>query len=648
MRLPGAIFLLLCGLYLLLLSGHTYSADEETMLAVTRGLIERGDVAVMVAEGAPVAALRPGRDGGSYSPYGVLPSLLAVPLHLVGALLAPAGPAADYTTRFAVTALNAPLTAAAGAVLAAWALRLGASPAWAAALALLYGLATFAWPYARTFFSEPLAALLILGAAERAHAAQQPGQPAMQGRALFVAGLAAGLLPATRIAAGVVLPVLGLYVLWGAWQGRPACRSWLRSVFGVLRGPLSWLAGLLPGLALVVWYNLARFGTPLASGYASEAGLFTTPLLVGLYGLLLSPGKSVLLYAPPLLLALPGAVALWRRGAQATVLLALGLFLSHLLLYARWGEWPGGGVWGPRFLLPVVAPLLVLAAGFVPLRQDATGLSGWRLLAVALLAVAGFAGNLGGVLFNFSTYVVMATPSDKLYSLAGSPLVGHWRMLVERWARYGAAPPVCRPGDGFFASEDRDGAPLPRRSGALGVLDCRVPRGGWIGFRLDDRRPPAAPSSDLRLHLDGRELAAPPAEQLRAYRLLLPPGRARLAIVAHPWNPLAVGFSERDDELGPQLADLRGSARDGAPIVVVDTAVAPLPLRPRPRWAWYYDPPNQHLVDHWAWYLPRSELSGPRAWLLGGLLVTLGTGALVAGIGLTRRGVRGPSPRAWG
>ncbi|MCX7790773.1 MAG: hypothetical protein N2378_09055, partial [Chloroflexaceae bacterium] len=105
MRLPGAIFLLLCGFYLLTMSGHTYSPDEETMLAVTRGLIERRDVAVVVEDGAPVAALRPGRDGGRYSPYGVLPSLLAVPLHLLGNLVAPAGPPADYATRFAVTAL---------------------------------------------------------------------------------------------------------------------------------------------------------------------------------------------------------------------------------------------------------------------------------------------------------------------------------------------------------------------------------------------------------------------------------------------------------------------------------------------------------------------------------------------------------------
>jgi len=33
-RLPLAIFLLLTGFYLLTMSGHTYFADEETMLAI--------------------------------------------------------------------------------------------------------------------------------------------------------------------------------------------------------------------------------------------------------------------------------------------------------------------------------------------------------------------------------------------------------------------------------------------------------------------------------------------------------------------------------------------------------------------------------------------------------------------------------------
>ncbi|MCX7792264.1 MAG: hypothetical protein N2378_16645, partial [Chloroflexaceae bacterium] len=538
--------------------------------------------------------------------------------------------------------LNAPLTAATAALLAWWAVQLGATGAWATALALLYGLATLAWPYARTFFSEPLAALLILLAAERADAARRlPAGAPTQRRALFFSGLAGGLVLPTRIAAGVALPVIGLYVLRVAWKGRAET-----TVMGVKQPSfvwpiVAWVGGLLPGLGLLLWYNLARFGTPIASGYASEGSLFTTPLLEGLYGLLFSPGKSVFLYAPALLLALPGGLILWRRGARAPVVLAGGLFLSHLLLYACWGEWHGGGVWGPRFLLPVVAPLLALAAGI-----GTTGATRWRPVAVALLGLAGLAANLGGVLFNFSTYVVLAPLHERVHTLSGSALVAHWRLLGERWSRYGAAPPVCWLGDGLYATEDPAGAPLPRRTGPIGALRCALPRGARLRLTLDDRRPPSAPPSALRLLLNGRSLGSVPEGQQRVYILLLAPGPARLKIEARPWNPLAVGFSERDDPLGPQVVSLNGVGKDGAPVVVADTAVAPVPVRPRPRWAWYYDPPNQHLVDHWAWYLPRSELAGGRAWLAGGLVTGLGAGLAVAGARLlvTRRATRARRP----
>jgi hypothetical protein len=403
---------------------------------------------------------------------------------------------------------------------------------------------------------------------------------------------------------------------------------------------------MLPGLAILAWYNSARFGTPLASGYASESGLFITPLAVGLYGLLLSPGKSVLLFAPPLLLAIPGGALLWRRGRADLALLCAGLFLSHLLLYAKWGEWQGGGVWGPRFLLPVLAVGMLPAALLwtTDHRRPMKHLSprgGWaagrwsvvgRLAAVVTLALLGLIGNLGGVLLNFGTYLNTPGGEDKIYRVAGAPLLAHWRILFDRWGRALAQPPACAIGDGWYASESQYGADLPRRSGAVGELSCRLAPGARLAFTLDDRRPPGAPASELRLSLNGRDLGFIPAGQLRAYRLLLPEA-ARLELHAVTWNPLAVGFSPRDDALGPQIDALRGATPEGRPVVVIDRAVAPLPERPRPRWAWYYDPANQHMVDIWFWYLPRSELAGARAWLLGGLLSVVGVGCLVWGGG---------------
>jgi hypothetical protein len=114
------------------------------------------------------------------------------------------------------------------------------------------------------------------------------------------------------------------------------------------------------------------------------------------------------------------------------------------------------------------------------------------------------------------------------------------------------------------------------------------------------------------------------------------PASVRLEIRAATWNPQAIGSSSRDDDLGPQIDGLRVVAADGARAQIVDTAIAPLPARPRPRWAWYYDPSNQHLADIWLWYLPRSELAGPRAWLLAGLLLLVGTASIAGGISALR------------
>ncbi|NJN16334.1 MAG: hypothetical protein HC822_08695 [Oscillochloris sp.] len=647
MPLPLAVWLLLCGVYLLTLSGHTYSADEETMYAVTRGLIESGRVAVTVENNAPLAALRPGRDGLAYSPYGVLPSLLALPLYGLGALAAigvDVPGAQDYLTRLAISLLNGPLTAATAALLAAWALRLGVGRRWAIGLALAYGVGSFAWPYARTFFSEPLAALLILLAAERADAAfvrptvrslsAEQATPTVRQpdrSALFISGLASGLLLPTRIAAGIALPVVGLFICWRFWQEwfQRTDRT-LRSASAYMVAAALYLAGLLPGLLLIAWYNLARFGTIFASGYASETGLFTTPLLEGLLGLAISPGKGVFWYAPALLLAFPGSLAFWRRGRRDLVILGWALFLSHMLLYARWGEWEGGGVWGPRFLLPVIAPLLLLGAGVAALemRRLRRGIA----LALGLLGVVG---NLGAILLNFNTYIVMPGEIDRLYGVSGSPLVGHWRVLLDRWSNYRVAPPYCAVGDGWYPSEDPAGTILPRRSGAAAAISCaEVQR---LRFSLDDRRPPEAPGSELRLALNGRDLGPLPAGQLRRYAILLPE-RAMLTVAATTWNPLAVGFSLRADDLGPQLGALRAVTSSGVAAQLHDRAIAPLPTEPRARWAWYYDPPNQHLADLWFWYLPRSEIAGTRAWIVAGMIVVGGLGLMAAGLRALRKG----------
>lgn len=120
------------------------------------------------------------------------------------------------------------------------------------------------------------------------------------------------------------------------------------------------LAGVgLGALPLLVYQQLA-FGSALESGYGPKP--FDAPLFSGLYALLLSPSRGLLIYEPWALAGLAALVMSWRRaGHVAERLRTLSIsWLALLLLYASYAEWWGGRVFGPRFL-DDLAPLIVVA-----------------------------------------------------------------------------------------------------------------------------------------------------------------------------------------------------------------------------------------------------------------------------------------------
>lgn len=120
--------------------------------------------------------------------------------------------------------------------------------------------------------------------------------------------------------------------------------------------------GLVPPLAIGAACNLAVFGT-LVGGYSRElrGSIWQGHVLGALLGNALSPSRGLLVFAPWVVFAVPGALLAIRRTPQvAWVLLApLVAFFGVVSLRVEW--WAGHG-YGPRYPLDVLPFVAFLAA----------------------------------------------------------------------------------------------------------------------------------------------------------------------------------------------------------------------------------------------------------------------------------------------
>ncbi len=219
-------------------------------------------------------------------------------------------------------------------------------------------------------------------------------------RRAWLVGLLAGAAFLTRAPLAFAIPFYALLLAGDAiWEPRRwPWRAWIGLALGVL-----------PSLAFFFWYNAARFGSPLESGYGlallpdwleaqRRHGLFSTfhiPMNVD-YLFLHLPGfrptfpflfpdglgMSIFLTSPGLLYAIR---APWRSSRVWWLALAALFVLIPTLLYY-------GGGWlqyGYRYALDSITfvwALCAVAAAHVGLRRESVGYEGpaidwgWRLL----------------------------------------------------------------------------------------------------------------------------------------------------------------------------------------------------------------------------------------------------------------------------
>jgi len=378
-RLGLALFSFLLALYLLTYSGRFHSSDGLVMFAVTDNLVRHGRIDIEPVRWMVTQQGSLGPDGLAYSGKEIMNSAAAVPLLWLGRAVP------GWGGTHAALLLNPLLVALTGWLLFAFVRRWGFDRRVAALTALLFGVATPAWPYTKTLFSEPLTGLFLLLAAYLLLRYRDSGRM----RNAVGAGGALGLALLTRPASVIAWPAFaGLLLYYHTRRTEQGVIQALRTAFPRF--------AFFPAVAVIfaLGYNVARFGSPLQTGY-SGVQRFSTPLLLGLAGLTVSPGRSLFLYAPVLLGVFVVLPRLWRKH-RPELLLVTAVFVTYVLFYGRWFMWHGGVSWGPRTLVPTIPLLSVLLA---PLLAGLRGKRRWW--GFGLLVVASIAVQLVGVSVDF-------------------------------------------------------------------------------------------------------------------------------------------------------------------------------------------------------------------------------------------------------
>jgi hypothetical protein len=426
-----SFFLFFNFLFLIISSGRVRTIDEVAADYQAESLVHHGTTAVPQAVAANWFYGKIDRFGQPQSPYPPGQAVASLPWYLLGQFAArhlpgvPA-PAADLVGDFFLVGSSATFSALAATLALLIFLRLNLPVGTSLAAAAMLALATPLASYSAWFFSEPLGAALLVGAAAALFAGAEdvPVSAAQAAAAGALLAAAIWVRPTHILAAPAFL--IALFV-------RDRKRAIAPAV--VLFAIVSFAA------AAFLWRNLYLFGSAFDFGYpaAAEGGkalnTFHTPLSTGLFGYFFSPGKSIFVFAPPLLLAILGRRWLWRnhRGVWTVAWLTP---ITYMLFFATYTQWEGGYSYGPRYLVPALA-LGGLAIGPALVRT-----ARWVRVSAVVLFIAGFLVQAIGVATSFLEAAVGGGYYDANYNyrMAFSPVWLQARMLWFYATSPGAAP----------------------------------------------------------------------------------------------------------------------------------------------------------------------------------------------------------------
>lgn len=335
-----------------------HSANELPRVYLTRALVDEHRIAIDtgVARWGGTADVSPS-GGHSYSNKAPGSSLLAMPAYAAAKLVTePSLAFSLWLCRFFAGIVPALLFLG---LLWRFLARFAPSRDVRRLVIVAYGLGSMAMTYSILFFSHQLAAVCVGSAWILAvEVSEKKRGPLAMAAAGALAG-AALLVDYQAVFAAVPVAVL-VVVRLIRWPWRDALRILGAAAVGAA----------IP-IAILLAYHAAAFGSPWRTGYDASTtwASFHQQGFLGItelrweafWGSMVRPDNGLVTLAPWLLLGIPGAVTLAKRGERAIVAVSVAVVVIYLLFISSINFWRGGWGVGPRYItamLPFVLPLV--------------------------------------------------------------------------------------------------------------------------------------------------------------------------------------------------------------------------------------------------------------------------------------------------
>jgi 4-amino-4-deoxy-L-arabinose transferase-like glycosyltransferase len=405
-----ALFLATLSFYLIFSAGHIQTIDVQQSVAVSQHLLSQGKVWITGFPLTPGGGAVTGHGGRAYAAHDIGLALIFLPVSALLNWHVISAPTAELLYTFVNPVFGAMLVT----VFYRFCERLTGRAASALAAAVVLAVGTMVLPYAHLAFDAVPTAFFVLAACYFAWCGQLSRQP----WAFLAGGSSAAAAVLLRLDSLIVIGALSAWVVIAG----------IRRGHGSVMHLVGWFAPLAAAAAVTAWYNIVRFGSWANNGHAHDpATAAGTHLLHGLAGELASPGKGLLFYSPPVVLALVGWRGLYRRD-RWLALTIIGGFGVYLLYVSRLTNWSGAEAWGPRFLVPML-PLIMLPICLT--FAGAARMSAVRRSLVLLVCVAGLAVQAGGATTNDVAIDRMHGGTLQQTAFDDSGIIYAWRALLN-------------------------------------------------------------------------------------------------------------------------------------------------------------------------------------------------------------------------